>query len=280
MLVLRRLADGDRPRSLLRTIWSWLPAVPWVALYLSARGADDGVGILTVAVFAGVSLNEDQITRLFTFADTPRRAGEGQWLTSASAQRRRWLGLIAPVFGLGLSVVMTLDAWWLGHAWMLGGAGFSVLAFGALIVRGVQRARRVMVELRLDADGVYAHAWGGSLRWAQIEAVMPRERSHRWRLRLRVNRQARPAADPPLDLDDVMDLDGRDVGLDAAALLAAMTEVRPGCAVESWATGEGDPIVLPIRGALIEAEHAVLAAPEPSEYEALRQRVRDQVGGL
>ena len=72
MLVLRRLADGDRPRSLLRTIWSWLPAVPWMVLYLSARGADDGVGILTVAVFAGVSMNEDQITRLFTFADTPR----------------------------------------------------------------------------------------------------------------------------------------------------------------------------------------------------------------
>ena len=251
-----------------------------MVLYLSARGADDGVGILTVAVLAGVSLNEDQITRLFAFSDTPRPDGPGRWLTSASAQRRRWLGLTASLFGLGLSIVMALDAWWLGHAWMLGGAGFSALAFAALIVRGVLRARRVQAELRLDAAGVYAYAWNGRLRWEQIEAVLPREKHHRWRLRLRLNRLAQPAEDPPLNVGDVMDLDGRDVGLDADALLAAIIQLHPACAVETWAIGQGGPIVLPIRGALIEDEHAASAKPELSEYEALRQRVRDQVGGL
>jgi hypothetical protein len=280
MLGLRHFADESRPRSLLRAIGSLVPVVPWVVLYLSARGADEGVGILTVAVFAGVSLNEAQITRLFAFSDAPRSDGPGRWLTSASAQRRRWLGLIAPLFGLGLSIVMALDAWWLGHAWMLGGASVSALTFVGLMVRGVRRARRVQAELRLDADGIHAHPWGGRLRWEQIEAVLPREKHHRWRLRLRLNRQAPPADDPPRDVTDVMELDGRDVGLDADALLAVMTQLNPECVVETWVIGQGESIVLPIRGALIEAEHVATAQPELSEYEALRQRVRDQIGGL
>lgn len=248
MSVLRKIADGVVVRtSPLSLALEVAPALPWVLLVTAVDNGTPGsaVGGLFLYVL-GMALK--QPWPIGPRLDRVASPKPGMWLTSPTRRFRRAVALVLPLAGLACAIGMAAASFWNGEAWALALDVLIVLGFVASVGWDAWRGLPVRLEARIDAEGLYSRALGGTLRLDQILQVLPRPRGEKFKLRLRVG----PGA---LGLPSYERFRGGELTIDLSAAcvthdlaVEALSGVHPGLDFHVDAVPLDTPFVVPIRG--------------------------------
>ena len=226
--------------------------LPWGGLSLGLHVVSGG----GLAIFLAIGI---AWAGWFAFARIPDAAASpapGVWLTGRKALWKRWIDRAGALAGMGVSALAAViaglkgaSAWGTGYLWIVT-AVFAVQA-GYLFWRGRAFLKRE-VELRIDAEGLYSRALGGTLAWDQIERIAPRERGDRQLARLVVGPNsltALPASRREQGGPIVLGLS--EILASREEVVAAIVAVRPSleAAVEAAGHASGGALVQPIIGA-------------------------------
>lgn len=238
--------------------------LPWGGLSLGLHVVSGGG--LTIFLVLGIAA----AGAFALVPDAAERPAPGVWLTGRKALWKRWIDRAGTLTGTGVSALAALiaglkgaSAWGTGYLWIVT-AVFAVQA-GYLFWRGRAFPKRE-VELRIDAEGVYSRALGGTLTWDQIERIAPRERGDRQLVRLVVgpnSLKALPSSRREQGGPIVLGLS--EILVSREEVVAAMVAVRPSleAVVEAAGNASDTAMVQPIIGAATDDsppdEVAVLA---------------------
>ncbi|MBO9543836.1 hypothetical protein [Caulobacter sp.] len=232
-------------RALFHRLAPYRPAVDW-AVFLAlivggvvflnwleqplepAPGSLFGPSVLVICVLRWL-LAQDRVRRIVGRVNLETA---GVWRTSRAERVQRLLLVLFAMALLPPLARMGWAHWQAGDLPRLVGAVAASLVLLAGIVRFVVRTWRTQVELRIDAEGVYAPAWREPVGWDAIDFVAHPRNGFELTLVLKDGRSRDLLLTP--------------TGLSSDEALAALRAIRPDLRVQPW-TSNG--FVLPIHGA-------------------------------
>lgn len=215
----------------------------WVTAPLPPAGGLLAPGLWFVAIVGWQALETPAVVARL---NRGRTDGRGLWMTPLSGRVRR-AALAAPLAALAgylayASALLTLG----DHPIRAVVAGAAAGASLAVFVHSAIRAWRVVVELRVDATGVFTRRWRGTIPWEAIDFVA--SSADRERV---IRLMARPTSTAPglpratREGGGFVAIRLEDSEAPREAVVAAMVAARPDLTVTPWGGG----VVLPIRGA-------------------------------
>jgi hypothetical protein len=250
------MAHSAEPRVDVKGWRLWAAIGAWVALVIGASAlhrwlkapleATLGLPLmllllLTAAVHGGLSTSG--AARLINRRSTP---SANAWTTARTVRLKHCLPLlISCVLLIDLSR-LALALWAVDERVRAATAAALIFLPLAAIVVEVRRAFHAIVELRIDADGIFTPKWKGVLGWDKIEHVVQPAGSDRT-LRLMVGPGAAPGLSSPLRANGgFLSLPLEAAGVSAHDALAALRAARPTLTVTPW---NSNGFVLAIKGA-------------------------------
>ena len=206
--------------------------------------------IVPLALLGGWVLS---LRKVVSWLEWKRPVQAGEWRTTRAY---RLATLVPSVWFLGYGGEVSarmVQAWTQGD-WARFGVGTAVVVASAVFMIMIAvRVLRVVLELKIDSHGVYAHQWRGLVPWEAIDFVLPgRLEDDSPRLVLKPEALAGLPA-PVRRRNGFLDLNLGATSLTASAALEALSAAYPALEVRrSRSAG----VVLPVRGAtdIVEAD--------------------------
>lgn len=248
MSALRQIADGKTPRiSPLGLAIEVAPALPWVLLVMAIdNGAPGSMAGGLFLYLLGAALK--QPWPIGPRLDRMASPEPGVWLTSPTRRFRRAVALLMPLLGLACATGMASAAFHDGDALALTLDAFIALGFAACVGWDAWRGLPVRLEARIDDQGLYSRALGGTIRLDQILEVLPRPRGEKFRLRLRVGPGAAGLPSYQRHRGGEMTLDLSAACLTHDVAVEALRRACPDLGFHVDAVPLDTPFVVPIKG--------------------------------
>lgn len=249
---LAKVTDGKVSPLAGDAAYNFVLFLPWGGLSLGLHVISGG-GLTLLLALGIVWAGWFAFTRV---PDTAANPAPGVWLTGRKALWKRWMDRASTLVGMGVSALAALIAGFKGASAL--GTGYLWVLTAVFAVQAaylIWRERAFLtreVELRIDAEGLYSRALGGTLTWAQIERIAPRERGDRQLVRLVVGPNSLRASRREQGGTIVLGLG--EVLASRKEVVAAMVAVRPSLeaaveAVETAGHASDAAMVQPIIGA-------------------------------
>lgn len=215
----------------------------WIVAPLPPVGGPLGPGLWLVAIVGWQALETPAVVARL---NRGRTDGRGLWMTPLSGRVRR-AAIATPLAALAVYLAYVSALLTLGdHPVRAIVAGAAAGASLAIFVRAAVRAWRVVVELRVDATGVFTRRWRGTIPWEAIDFVVSSaERGRVIRLMARPTSTALGLPRATREGGGFVAIRLEDSEAPRDAVIAAMVAARPDLTVAPWGGG----VVLPIRGA-------------------------------
>jgi hypothetical protein len=224
---LAKVTDGADATALMREgAFNFFSNLPLLALYFGIHLVGGGGFVAVCAIVVAIGAG-------WLFAKLPdreRQPAPSVWLlTSKGRWRRRLAGavyLAGAALALALAAVASLRR---EPVWEVVYLVCTATGFGVQAVLVVKAATTPIddVELRIDAQGLYARQLGGTLAWSEIREILPRRRGDRMLLRLAVGPNTLPLVPEGRRIHGgVVDLKLADAYVTREMALAAMAPYR------------------------------------------------------
>lgn len=245
---LAKVTDGADLSQLSReAAFSFLSALPTLALIFGIKVVGGGAGV-ALAVLAAVIVARWMVARR---PGRERQMRSGVWLMTVKGHWSRWFDAMAPLVGAAIALALAAVAWGLHEpGWelvylLLTAAGFGVQA---ILAAKAQATPRDEVELRIDAEGLYARQFGGTLRWNEILDILPRRRGDKMLVRMAIGPSALPLIPEGRRVHGgIVELNLSNVYVTREAALAAMATYR-----SLHSSPPDDIFVQPIEGVYVD----------------------------